>query len=58
MQKIPVLIVGGVLVQAYQYYGTLMPGKGKTISDLAQDAHVSSSYFTQALRLSFLARRS
>ncbi len=29
MQKIPVLIVGGVLVQAYQYYGTLMRGKGK-----------------------------
>ena len=55
MQKIPVLIVGGVLVQAYQYYGTLMRGKGKTITQLANDARVSGSYFTRVLRLNFLA---
>jgi site-specific DNA recombinase len=44
-----------LLVQAHQYHGMLMRSEGKTITQLAQDAHVSGSYFTRALRLSFLA---
>jgi hypothetical protein len=33
----------------------LMRSEGKTITQLAQDARVSGSYFTRVLRLSFLA---
>ena len=44
-----------LLVQAYQYHGMLMRGEGKTITQLAQVARVSGSYFTRVLRLSFLA---
>jgi hypothetical protein len=33
----------------------LMLGEGKTITQLANDAHVTGSYFTRVLRLSFLA---
>jgi hypothetical protein len=44
-----------LLVQAHQYHGMLMRSEGKTITQLAQDARVSGSYFTRALRLSFLA---
>jgi hypothetical protein len=33
----------------------LMRGEGQTITQLARDAHVTGSYFTRILRLSFLA---
>jgi hypothetical protein len=33
----------------------LMRGEGKTITQFANDARVSGSYFTRVLRLSFLA---
>jgi hypothetical protein len=44
-----------LLVQAHQHHGMLMRGEAKTITQLAQDARVSGSYFTRVLRLSFLA---
>jgi hypothetical protein len=44
-----------LLAQAHQYHGMLMRSEGKTITQLAQDARVSGSYFTRVLRLSFLA---
>jgi hypothetical protein len=44
-----------LLAQAQQYHGMLMRGDGKTITQLAQDARVTGSYFTRVLRLNFLA---
>jgi hypothetical protein len=44
-----------LVAQAQQYHDMLMRGEGKTITQLAQDARVTGSYFTRILRLSFLA---
>lgn len=44
-----------LVAQAHQYQGMLLRGEGKTITQLAQDAGVTGSYFTRVLRLSFLA---
>jgi hypothetical protein len=44
-----------LIAQAHQYHALLMRGEGKTITQLANDARVTGSYFTRVLRLSFLA---
>ena len=44
-----------VLAQAHQYNAMVMRNDGKTIAELAAGAGVGGSYFTQILRLSFLA---
>lgn len=44
-----------VLAQAHQYHAMVIRNGGKTMTQLAADAGVGGSYFTRALRLSFLA---
>ncbi len=44
-----------LLSQAYRFHEMVMRNRGKTISELAEEAGVGGSYFTRILRLSFLA---
>jgi hypothetical protein len=44
-----------LLAQAHQYQAMVMRNNGKTMAELATEAGVGGSYFTQVLRLSFLA---
>lgn len=44
-----------VLAQAHKYRELLLQGGGKSMSDLAAEVGVGSSYFTRILRLSFLS---
>jgi hypothetical protein len=44
-----------LLSQAHRFHEMVMRNRGKTISELAEEAGVGGSYFTRILRLSFLA---
>ena len=44
-----------LLSQAHCFHEMVMRNRGKTISELAEEAGVGGSYFTRILRLSFLA---
>jgi site-specific DNA recombinase len=44
-----------LLAQAYRYHDMVMQNGGKTMAQLAADAGIGGSYFTRAMRLSFLA---
>ena len=44
-----------LLGQAHRFHEMVMHNRGKTISELAEEAGVGRSYFTRILRLSFLA---
>jgi len=44
-----------LIAQAHQYHAVLMRSEGKTITQIAGDAHVTRSYFSRIVRLSFLA---
>src|SRR3954470_8709225 len=44
-----------LLARAQRFNSMIMRGEEKTVSELAQEAGVSPSYFTRVLRLSFLA---
>ena len=44
-----------LIAQAHRFLEMVMQGRGKTISELADEAGVGSSYFSRILRLGFLA---
>jgi hypothetical protein len=54
-RRVPDHSLARLIAQAQQYHAMLMRGDGKTITQLANDARVTGTYFTRVLCLSFLA---